>query len=336
LRSAHVVVSTLTVLTLLFIAGSIGVNSGTYSFAASSKQTLNLNIQNGGILNAGPQKWTMSGGVLGMALDSATPDLAAATWTFVHYSMTANVNGLTTNGKFGLHLNGTTASGQAISIRVHANITDSIPAVCFPSYTVTGVCSAADTSEIPAYFVATGFLRVVTGEEASPKQPISLLIEDAALNPFGAPIVISSTDGSFLVVATYSHARTVWQSVQTAGTLAGTLGSKPVSGNFVQNIRTIEDYVAGTATDSGQISLVGMTPSSLNANGKFHGTSIIPKTGTVDCSPPGLAGTCTETGYTSTGTFSMDPNGVTLSGNYAVQWPAPSIVFDGNMTAKVH
>jgi hypothetical protein len=161
------------------------------------------------------------------------------------------------------------------------------------------------------------------------------MIEDAALNPFGAPIVITSMDGSLLVVATYNHARTTWLGVQTAGTLSGAFGSAAVSGNFVQTIHTDEDYVAGTATDSGQISLMGMTPKSLDSNGQFRGTSTIPTTGTIDCSPAALPGTCSETGYASTGTFHLDPSGVSFTGNYNVEWPAPSITFCGTITAQV-
>jgi hypothetical protein len=334
LRTSYMVITTLSVLALLFLASSVNVNGDSYSFAASSKQTLNLSIQSGGITNAGPQKWTMSGGVLGAAVDSATPVLAGATWSVVNYSMTANVNGLSTSGTFGLHLKGTTAAGQKITVRVHTTINDSIPAVCFPSYSITGVCAPGDTSEIPAYFIANGFVRVETGSSLSPKYPVTMIIEDAALNPFGAPIVITSADGSLLVVATYTHARTEWMGVQTAGTVAGTFGTTSVSGSFVQSIHTEENYVTGTAQDSGQIALVGMTPSTLDATGQFQGKSVIPTTETVDCSPPGLPGTCTETGYTSTGTFSLDPSGVHLAGNYNVQWPAPSIVFGGTITAK--
>ena len=96
-------------------------------------------------------------------------------------------------------------------------------------------------------------MQVHESGDAVTKTPISLVIEDAALNPFGAPIVISSSDGTLLVVATYNHASTTWIGVQTAGTLSGTLGFTLVSGSFVQTIHTDEDYVAGTATDSGQI-----------------------------------------------------------------------------------
>ena len=172
----------------------------------------------------------------------------------------------------------------------------------------------------------------------SPKYDVTLLIEDAALNPFGAPIVISSLDGSLLVVATYNHAMTHWDGVQTAGTLTGTIGkSTAVSGSFTQKIATDENYVTGTANDKGQIALVGMTPSSLNSNGRFQGTSTIPTTGTIDCSPVGLPGTCLETGFSSIGSFSMsDPKGLTLDGTYNVLWPAPSIEFGGSITATLH
>ncbi len=335
LRPRYMAITTLSVLALLFFASSISVDVGSYSFAASSskQQPVSLSIQNGFIANAGPQEWTMSGGILGMAYDTATPVLSTATWTAVNYSMSANVNGLSASGTFKLHLHGTTADGSKISVRVHTIIDGAMPAVCFPSYSVTGTCAPGDTSEIPAYFVASGYLTVRTGSTISPEYPVSLVIEDAALNPFGGPIMISSTDGSLLVVATYSHARTAWQDVQTAGMLTGTLGSTGVSGGFTQTIHTEEDYVAGTAQDSGTIFLVGMTPSSLNSQGQFHGTSTIPTNGTIDCSPPGLPGTCTETGYSSTGTFSSsDPKGSSLQGTYNVQWPAPSISFGGTIT----
>lgn len=336
-KPAFVVITTLSVLALLFTASSLEV--GSYSFAAASKQqqqqSLSLSIQNGMITNAGPQTWTMSGGVLGFASDTATPVLSAATWSSVVYSMSANVNGLAANGKFYLKLTGATAAGQSVIVRVHGIINESIPAVCFPSYSVAGTCAAGDTSEIPAFFIAFGYVRVETGTSYSPKYPTALVIEGAALNPFGGPIVISSVDGSLVVVAAYTKAHTSWQGVQTAGTLTGTFGTTSVSGAFTQTIHTEENYVTGTAQDSGKISLVGMIPSSLDSTGHFSGTSSIPTSGTIDCSPPGLPGTCTETGYVSTGSFSIDPSGVQLSGSYNVQWPAPSIVFGGNITGKV-
>jgi len=337
MRSSYLVITTLSMLAILFLASSIDVNGGSYSFAATGnkQKTLSLTIVQGGILNAGPQTWTMSGGSLVTALDTATSDLSSATWSTLHYSMNANINGLTAGGTFTLYLKGTTATGNAIRLGIHTTIVSAIPAVCFPSYSIGGTCAPGDTSEIPAYFLASGTVRVHETGDASTSTPISLVIEDAALNPFGAPIVITSADGTFLLVATYTHARTVWQGVQTGGSLIGNLGSTPVSGSFVQTIHTDEDYVTGTATDSGQISLVGMTPASLDSNGQFHGTSTIPTTGTIDCSPAGLPGTCTETGYSSVGTFSLDPAGAHFSGSYNVQWPAPSVTFGGTISAQV-
>lgn len=335
MRAGNVVISTLSILALLLIAGSISAGMSSYSFATSSnsQQSLTMSIQSGGITNAGPQQWTMSGGVLAAAEDTATTILGDATWTSVTYSMTASVNGLTASGHFKLELTGTTKAGQQIMVKMYTRIVGAIPAVCFPSYSVTGTCAPGDTSEIPAYFLATGHVRIETGTSLSPKYSISLVIEDAALNAFGSPIVISSTDSTFLVVATYSSAHTDWQGVQTAGELTGSLGSTSVSGAFTQTIHTEEDYITGTAQDYGQIYLVGMSPSSLDSHGQFHGTSTIPTTGTIDCSPSGLPGTCTETGYNSAGTFTMsDPGGSSLQGSYNVQWPAPSITFGGNIT----
>lgn len=271
-----------------------------------------------------------------MAGDTATTVLGTATWTAVTYSMAASVNGLSASGNFRLHLMGTTTDGQQVMVRVQGKIVGAIPAVCFPSYSVTGTCAPGDTSEIPAYFLVNGYVRVETGTSFSQEYSISLVIEDAALNAFGGPIVISSTDGSLMVIATYSSAKTDWQGVQTAGQLTGTLGGSTVSGAFTQSIHTQEDYVSGTAQDSGRIYLVGMSVPSLDSHGQFHGTSTIPTTGTIDCSPAGLPGTCTETGYSSTGTFTMaDPKGSSLQGSYNVQWPAPSITFGGSISGTL-
>ena len=316
---------------MFLISSPINVRADSYN-AASSKQ-VSLDIPQGWITNAGPQHWTMSGGVLGLASDTATSVPSGVSWTSVNYTLTADVNGLSTKGSFKFHLQGTAPDGSKINVRINTTIDSSVPAVCFPSYAITGVCSAGDTSEIPAYFVASGYVRVQIGSSLSPRSDVTLLVEDAALNPFGAPIVISSTDGSLVVVATYYHARTVWDGVQTAGTVTGTIGkSTAVSGSFTQKIATNENYVTGTATDKGQIDLVGMTPSSLNSHGEFHGTSSIPTTGTIDCSPPGLAGTCLETGFVSMGSFSMaDPKGLAFDGTYSVVWPAPSILFGGSI-----
>ena len=76
MRSSYLVITTLTVLAVLFVASSIDVNAGSYSFAAngSKQKSLSLTIQEGGIVNAGPQKWTMSGGILGATSDTATPE----------------------------------------------------------------------------------------------------------------------------------------------------------------------------------------------------------------------------------------------------------------------
>jgi len=110
----------------------------------------------------------------------------------------------------------------------------------------------------------------------------------------------------------------------------------PVTGSFLENIVTTENYVTGTAKDNGTIALMGMTPKDLNAKGTFRGTSTIPTTGTIDCSPAQLPGTCMETGFDATGSFSLlNHKSWSIQGTYNVQWPAPSIVFGCTITAKI-
>ena len=136
---------------------------------------------------------------------------------------------------------------------------------------------------------------------------------------------------------TYNKATINWTNSGVAGTIGGTLGTTAVSGSFSLLMRQSEDLVAGTATDQGTIAFANMSPASLDANGKFSGTSFIPNpatragaaacaleeqaslilTGTAspctsDCTPvfalyglPSIPGTCTSTGYQSIGKFSM-------------------------------
>src|SRR5271169_6758365 len=185
MKANFVVIATLSILALFLISSPTTIRSYSYSQtpASDGKQSVSLNIQQGWITNAGPQKWTMSGGVLVVASDTYTPVLSRVTWTSVEYNLSAVVNGLTSSGHFRLNLTGTTADGRPIELRFHTIINESIPAVCFPSYSVTGACLSGDTSEIPAYFLANGHLRVVLGSNISPRYNVSLLVEDAALNP---------------------------------------------------------------------------------------------------------------------------------------------------------
>jgi hypothetical protein len=327
------------IVALFAFSGITGIHSSAYSSQNSDVQKkISLTISNGIITNAGSQDWRMKGGSLVMASIAALPSVSS--WTDIEYSLNATVNGLASTGRFKLHMQGLASNGNIIHMRIDAAVVGSIPAVCFPSYSVNGTCAASDTSEIPAFFLVAGYMRSNASTNDSPTL-VSLAIEVAALNPFGGPIVISSaTDSSILIVATYNHARTFWQGVQVAGILTGTMGKddKPVSGSFVENIATTENYLKGTATDAGQISMFGMAPGDLNSKGSFHGTSTIPTTGTMPC-PASLGlppGTCVETGFDSRGSFDlMNHKSLPIEGTYDVQWPAPSIFFGGSINAKI-
>ncbi len=332
--------ASIAIVALFALSGITGMRAFAFSTQnLDDQKKVSLSISNGIIINAGSQDWRMRGGNLVTATLSSTPGVSS--WSDVDYSLNASVNGQVSSGDFKLHLLGQTSSGTPVRVAIDGMVADSIPAVCFPSYSTNGMCASGDTSEIPAFFLVAGYMVTRSSTGDSPQQPVELAIEVAALNPFGGPIVISSAgDHSILIVASYNHARTVWQGVQVTGTLAGSIGKegKPVSGSFVENIVTTENYLTGIATDAGQISLSGMAPADLNSKGTFNGTSIIPATGKLPC-PASLglpAGTCIETGFHSKGSFDlMNHNSWPIEGSYNVLWPAPSIFFGGTITAKI-
>jgi hypothetical protein len=162
-------------------------------------------------------------------------------------------------------------------------IDGAIPAESFPLGCTT--C----TSQVPGFFLGTGALG---GWD----------LESAFLNPFGGPVVWASSDGSVLVFS-YTAATIDWQNVQTSGSLTGTLGgATSVSGLFTETTSAHEDLFAGTETESGTLTFLGMTPSYLDASGAYSGSSTIPTYNKIDCSGLiGIPGTCTETGFSSLG-----------------------------------
>jgi hypothetical protein len=287
----------------------------------------------------------MSGGSLMFASVTRDNVLGNSTWSSVSYSLDAKVSGLSVHGTFYFELQGTTADGKGVTLKVDGNVSKAIPAICFPSYTTSGRCPAGDNSMIPAFFLSTGVITVQIGSNTNEHAPVRLQIEDAALNPWGGPIIINSFSDHIIVVATYTQAITRWDGVQTYGDLAGMLTGggipgagveTPVSGGFSQKISAVENYVLGNETDIGKITLVDMSPKSLDSSGSFSGTSIIPTTGTIDCSPPQFPGTCTETGFNSTGTYNLSGlKDLTIQGTYNVEWPAPSVVFGGTIVGTV-
>src|SRR5579872_7214506 len=237
----YLMIASVAIISLFLISGVVTLHTSAYTVVNSdSQKKISLSIQNGGIVNAGPQNWRMHGGNLVVASIAALPTVTS--WSDLDYSLNASVNGLTSSGTFKLHMTGITSGGKSINLGIDAAVVSSIPAVCFPSYSVTGMCALHDTSEIPAFFIVAGYLHTSSSNTAdAAKTSVTLMVEVAALNPWGQPIVISSMDPAtglpttdVTIVATYFHARTFWEGVQVAGTLTGTIGkdATPVSGGF--------------------------------------------------------------------------------------------------------
>jgi len=305
--------------------------------AHASPPSNQLNLEfSGSIDSSGQQAYTQSGGDLlaafidGQQVDTSTADFAE--------SVSASVDGLVTSGTATFSLSGgflcapTPCTETSFSTGDTIDISDAIPAEAFPVGApcawdgVTLPLPAGCTSQVPAFFFGTGTLDVP-----------GWYLESAFLNPFGGPIVWASTDDSVVLVFTYDAAAIDWADVQTSGSLTGTLGTTPVTGSFTQTTSAHEDLFAGTETESGTLTFLGMTPSSLDATGPYSGSSTIPTSGEIDCSAvtTQIAGTCTETGFSSAGEFTLDPGHTLIQGTYDIAWAVPALSFSGPSTATV-
>ena len=312
--------------------------------ANTSSQQLSLGLQ-GTISSAGSQAWHVSGGSLaGAQLGQEVVPPGAN----LRYSMSATVRGLSSSGSFQLSMSGTTTDGQSVSFNAKGQVVGMIPSICFPSYAspdANGNCQPTDTSAIPGFFEVAVTATETLGTTTT-TTPLVLLIEAPIMNPWGAPIVITSTDGSVNIVATYTVGTITWSNVQLTGTLTGTYNGQSATGSFSQVANAVENLVTGNEYEFGTVALQGMSPSSLDAQGFYTGNSSVPTAGSYDCSAlAGLPeGTCTETGLTSTGSFMMmgqssssswSSHGSVISGTYVVNWPAPSVTYSGTITATV-
>jgi hypothetical protein len=118
-------------------------------------------------------------------------------------------------------------------------------------------------------------------------------------------------------------------------------------GTLGLNSTESENLVTGTAMDRGSVALTSMSPSSLDVNGTFNGSSVIPTAGEVDCSTslgfpsfPAGQGVCTSTGFNSVGNFTMTTPGsgrvtVTVVGQYNTTWTVPALAFSTTSTGNV-
>ncbi len=272
--------TTLTLLAMLLLASSgllvthASTANSSQQQANSSSQQLSLGLQ-GTISSSGNQAWHVSGGTLaGAQLGQEIVPPGAN----LRYSMSATVSGLSSSGSFRLRMSGTTTDGQSVNFTATGQVVGMIPSICFPSYAspdANGNCQPTDTSTIPGFFEAAVTATETLGTTTTTNQLV-LLIEAPIMNPWGAPIVIVSTDGSVNIVATYTTGTVTWSNVQLTGTLTGTYNGQSATGSFSQVANAVENLVTGNEYEFGTVALQSMSPSSLNAQGFYTGNSSVP------------------------------------------------------------
>lgn len=353
--------------TLLVLAGTTAAFA--YSQGGGTPQPLSFTIGTpaspaGYVVDLGDQRYSASGGSVILPLTSILGNpLTAAT---LRFSLSADVRDLQVSGNVQFNLKGT-SGGQPITVTGNYNINNaetSTPANAIQNLG-SGTCSgraASACSELPLSFIGQANVQVTIGNAKPQYMTETMMMENPYLNPYGAPIVIASSDFDFVIATTYNVGTILWTGVQVAGPVTGNLGTgtsaTPVSGTLTLTSTENENLVAGSATDRGTVALSGMTPSTLNVNGTYTGTSLIPAAGEQDCSPnlgfpsfPAGEGVCTQTGFNSVGKYTMDNsnynysprdygnkgnNGqVTVTGTYTTTWTIPALAFSTTSSASV-
>jgi hypothetical protein len=314
----------LTSIAILFLLGGTTAvfadQSGQYNYSTNQAQTLNATMI-GGVSNLGTQVYSVKGGQVAFA--AIAGQMLDPTTATIQYNLFATQSGFTTRGSASVLLSGSTTDGVPVSVNGQFKIADNVPIATFGQ------------SELPFFFLGTSSSVQITIGGATQTLPETLQVESPYFNPFGAPIVLASTDGAIVIAATYTEGTIVWAGTKVGGSLVGTLGTTTASGQFNMTTGEVENLVKGTAVDAGTISFTSMTPSSLNAKGFYGGTSTIPTTGGLDCSAalgiPGLTGVCTQTGFQSSGRFLMSG----MTGTYSTTWGVPALGFSSSVTATV-
>jgi hypothetical protein len=308
----------LTSIAILFLLG--GANAA----FASNSPTLSTTVI-GGVSNLGTQVYNVKGGqtafamIAGQMINASTADLK--------YHLMVTQNGLTTKGYATLRFSGMTTGGDNVSVSGTFDVNSIVPAAELPLG-----CSTNCQSALPFFFLGTSSNVQMTVAGFTQTVPETMQIESPYFNPWGAPIVLASTDNSIVIAATYTKGSIMWTGTKVGGAMSGTLGTTQTSGMFNMTSNESENLVTGKSIDSGTISFSSMTPSSLNAKGHYVGTSTIPTTGTYDCSAStGVPGTCTETGFQSIGRFTMGG----ISGNYNTAWGVPALGFSASVSATI-
>lgn len=337
-----------------------------YSHNNPSSQILTMNIE-GSVASAGNQRYFIHQN--GPALEAAIGGDPLVT-SQLSYTLYANQQGLSTSGFAIFRLTGMGASGTSYSVSGKIQLSSSIVGACLPSFTM-GSCASTDTSEVPAAFTGAGSVQFATptnsgnnnrqgndngfgngnghgygdsysGSGNSPTGMTEVMaFQSAYFNPFGDAITITSADSSIIIVTNYTQATIDWTNVIDAGLFTGSVGTTPISGVFTQVATEHENLVAGTARDTGIITLSNVmnTASSseisyLEATGGYVGTSIIPTTGATSCGP-----TCTSTGFQDQGSFTLSSgqghDRVSIRGSYVTGWSVPAFGFVSSVNGAV-
>jgi hypothetical protein len=288
------------------------------------------------------------------------------------YTLSVDVKDLQAKGSAHLEIRGA-GDSKKTTVSGDVSITDMV------SEQIPLGCTTACNSAIPVFFIGTVNAKVTT-EDSKPQQiQTGILLESPYFNPWGGPLSIVSTDSpttpSIVIVTTYDKATIDWTSSMVGGALTGTLGKSAVSGTFTLVSHETENLVTGKAIDDGTMTFSNMTPSTLNVNGKFSGTSFIPQPNTPACALemgifgvpctqdctstfalfglPAIPGTCTSTGFQSSGKMSLSANqqdqnqgndegqqggnhqDISVDGTYSTTWMQPALAFLSTATATV-
>ena len=321
-------------------------------------------------MNAGSQHYDVHGGDLSFAQIGVYSFGPSSKFD---YTLSVDVNGQTAKGNAHFSMQGTTPDNKKVTVSgdvsVNNMVSEGLPLGC---------SGTACNSAIPVFFSGTVNAKVTTDGSKPQQIQTGILLESPYFSPWGGDISIVSTDSptapSIAIVTAYDKATIEWTGSTTSGPIAGTLGTTAVSGLFTSVSHETENLVTGTANDDGTMTFSSMSPTTLNVDGKFSGTSVIPKAGSAACSQetlifggnpcvqdctamfglfglPAFPGTCTSTGLQSTGQFTLQTtsqhgggndkgangqNGqVTVKGTYSTTWAQPALAFVSSANAQV-
>jgi hypothetical protein len=319
---------------ILFASPAFAAGTTAPSKDGGHAQPLSLTLQ-GEIVNAGSQNYQFHGG----QLIEGTVNGKSITSTHLSFDLQSSVHGLSVSGRGDLELSpghddqSEDAVGSNLNMQI--TITGAVPAAIFPitltsssTYSNCNPSSQSCNSEIPLLFTGVATIHSGGGHDST---QIPIGIESPYWNPLGGPIVITSLDNptnpSIFLIVTYDSASIGWSGVQLQGVLAGTYGTKSVTGYYSQSVFSQENLLAGTEFDAGTIAFAGMSDPTLNAHGGFLGHTTFTLAGGFDCSSEFQLpkGTCTATGATSDGSFLMGGSGATIVGTYHTIWSVPSL-----------